>query len=47
MQTAFALDALRSSHPIEVPVRDALDIDQIFDRKHRLSAQIFLVLNAL
>lgn len=32
MQTAFALDALRSSHPIEVPVKDALDVDQIFDR---------------
>lgn len=31
MQTAFALDALRSSHPIEVPVKDALDVDQIFD----------------
>lgn len=31
MQTAYGLDALRSSHPIEVPVRDALDVDQIFD----------------
>jgi len=31
MQTAFTLDALRSSHPIEVPVKDALDVDQIFD----------------
>jgi len=31
MQTAFGLDALRSSHPIEVPVKDALDVDQIFD----------------
>lgn len=31
MQGAFALDALRSSHPIEVPVKDALDVDQIFD----------------
>jgi aminopeptidase N len=31
MQTAFNLDALRSSHPIEVPVKDALDVDQIFD----------------
>jgi len=31
MQTAFTLDSLRSSHPIEVPVRDALDVDQIFD----------------
>jgi aminopeptidase N len=31
MQTAFRLDALRGSHPIEVPVKDALDIDQVFD----------------
>lgn len=31
MQTAFQLDSLRSSHPIEVPVRDALEIGQIFD----------------
>lgn len=31
MQTAFTLDSLRSSHPIEVPVKDALDVDQIFD----------------
>ncbi|RDW83058.1 aminopeptidase [Coleophoma crateriformis] len=31
MQGAFSLDALRSSHPIEVPVRDALDVEQIFD----------------
>lgn len=31
MQNAFRLDALRGSHPIEVPVKDALDVDQIFD----------------
>ena len=31
MQTAFSLDALRNSHPIEVPVKDALDVDQVFD----------------
>ena len=31
MQPAFELDSLRSSHPIEVPVKDALDVDQIFD----------------
>jgi aminopeptidase N len=31
MQGAFNLDSLRSSHPIEVPVKDALDVDQIFD----------------
>ena len=30
-QPAFTLDSLRSSHPIEVPVKDALDVDQIFD----------------
>lgn len=31
MQAAFSLDALRSSHPIEVPVKNALEVDQIFD----------------
>lgn len=31
VQTAQQLDSLRSSHPIEVPVKDALEIDQIFD----------------
>ncbi|KAI9774858.1 MAG: hypothetical protein M1840_000074 [Geoglossum simile] len=31
VQIAFQLDSLRSSHPIEVPVKDALEIDQIFD----------------
>ncbi|KAL8970817.1 MAG: hypothetical protein Q9183_001347 [Haloplaca sp. 2 TL-2023] len=31
MQTAQQLDSLRASHPIEVPVKDALEIDQIFD----------------
>lgn len=31
VQTAFQLDSLRASHPIEVPVKDALEIDQIFD----------------
>ena len=31
MQTAQNLDALPSSHPIEVPVRDALEVEQIFD----------------
>jgi aminopeptidase N len=30
-QSAFALDALRTSHPIEVPVYDGLEVDQIFD----------------
>ncbi|KAK9450798.1 peptidase family M1-domain-containing protein [Limtongia smithiae] len=31
LQGALTLDALRQSHPIEVPVKSALDIDQIFD----------------
>jgi len=31
MQGAFQLDSLRTSHPIEVPVRNALEVDQIFD----------------
>ncbi|KAI9785509.1 MAG: hypothetical protein M1839_009250 [Geoglossum umbratile] len=31
VQTAFQLDSLRGSHPIEVPVKNALEIDQIFD----------------
>ncbi|ODQ81228.1 hypothetical protein BABINDRAFT_33484 [Babjeviella inositovora NRRL Y-12698] len=31
LQSALNLDALRGSHPIEVPVYSALDIDQVFD----------------
>ncbi|GAM83721.1 hypothetical protein ANO11243_017100 [Dothideomycetidae sp. 11243] len=31
MQSAFKLDSLRTSHPIEVPVKNALEVDQIFD----------------
>lgn len=31
LQGALSLDSLRQSHPIEVPVKSALDIDQIFD----------------
>lgn len=31
VQTAQQLDSLRGSHPIEVPVKDALEIEQIFD----------------
>ena len=31
LQSGLALDALRTSHPIEVPVRDPSDISQIFD----------------
>lgn len=31
VQLALNLDGLRNSHPIEVPIADALDIDQVFD----------------
>ncbi|PHH70717.1 hypothetical protein CDD82_6963 [Ophiocordyceps australis] len=31
MEAAFFLDGIRASHPIHVPVRDALDVNQIFD----------------
>lgn len=31
LQQALRLDGLRNSHPIKVPVNDALDIDQLFD----------------
>ncbi|EXJ93649.1 glutamyl aminopeptidase [Capronia coronata CBS 617.96] len=31
VQPALELDSLRASHPIEVPVRNALEVDQIFD----------------
>lgn len=31
VQEAFHLDSLRASHAIEVPVRNALEVDQIFD----------------
>jgi aminopeptidase N len=31
MSQAFDLDSIRGSHPIEVPVRSALDVSQIFD----------------
>ena len=31
MSQAFDLDSIRESHPVEVPVRNALDISQIFD----------------
>ena len=30
-QSALTLDSVRGSHPIEVPVKDALEVDQIFD----------------
>ncbi|KAI8630705.1 peptidase family M1 [Xylariaceae sp. FL1651] len=31
MEMAFKLDGMRSSHPVHVPVQDALDVNQIFD----------------
>ncbi|KAI5295685.1 hypothetical protein KEM52_000557 [Ascosphaera acerosa] len=31
-QSAEELDSLRASHPIEVPVKNALEVDQIFDK---------------
>ncbi|KAK8089149.1 hypothetical protein PG997_004110 [Apiospora hydei] len=31
LQSALGLDSLRSSHPIEVPVKRASEVDQIFD----------------
>jgi len=30
-EMAFKLDGMRASHPIHVPVKDALDVNQIFD----------------
>ncbi|KAH8691108.1 peptidase family M1-domain-containing protein [Talaromyces proteolyticus] len=32
VQEAFKLDSLRASHPIEVPVKNAIEVDQLFDR---------------
>jgi aminopeptidase N len=31
MGSAFSLDGIRASHPIHVPIYDALEVDQIFD----------------
>ncbi|XXH05230.1 hypothetical protein Hte_011655 [Hypoxylon texense] len=31
MEMAFRLDGMRASHPVHVPVKDALDVNQIFD----------------
>ena len=31
MQAAIELDSMRASHPVEVPVRSAVEVDQIFD----------------
>ncbi|KAK0648335.1 peptidase family M1-domain-containing protein [Cercophora newfieldiana] len=32
LEDAFSLDGMRASHPIQVVVRDALDVNQIFDK---------------
>lgn len=32
MTEAFLLDSVRASHPIQVPVRDVLEVNQIFDK---------------
>ncbi|KAK1833949.1 peptidase family M1-domain-containing protein [Podospora conica] len=32
MTDAFLLDSVRASHPIQVPVRDVLEVNQIFDK---------------
>ena len=31
MQNAFFLDSLRASHAVEVPIKDALEVEQVFD----------------
>ncbi|KAI0014943.1 peptidase family M1 [Xylariomycetidae sp. FL0641] len=31
MEMAFRLDGMRASHPVHVPVKDVLDVNQIFD----------------
>lgn len=47
LQQALSLDGFRSSHPIQVPVVDALDIDQLFDAISYLKgASIILMLSS-
>lgn len=49
LQQALNLDGLRNSHPIEVPVVDALDIDQVFDAISYLkgASTILMISNSL
>ncbi|ODV68811.1 hypothetical protein HYPBUDRAFT_105481 [Hyphopichia burtonii NRRL Y-1933] len=49
LQAALDLDSLRNSHSIEVPVNDALDIDQLFDEISYLkgSSTILMISNYL
>lgn len=44
VQLALTLDGLRNSHPIEVPVNDALDIDQVFDAILYLKGSLVLLM---
>ena len=47
LQMAFQLDSLRASHPIEVPVRDALEVDQVFDAiSYRKGSSVIRMLSA-
>lgn len=47
LQTALKLDGLRNSHPIKVPVMNALEIDQLFDQISYLKgASTILMLSA-
>lgn len=47
LQTALKLDGLRNSHPIKVPVKNALQIDQLFDQISYLKgASTILMLSA-
>lgn len=49
LQKSLHLDGLRSSHPIHVPVIDAVDIDQLFDAisYHKGSSIILMLSNYL
>lgn len=49
MELAFTLDGLRNSHPIHVPVRDALDVNQVFDHisYHKGCSSIRMLANHL
>lgn len=44
MHAAFKLDSMRASHPIEVPVKNAIDVDQIFDAISYRKGKIFITI---
>ncbi|KAN0079201.1 Peptidase family M1 domain containing protein [Elaphomyces granulatus] len=47
VQNAFQLDSLRASHPIEVPVKNALEIGQIFDHiSYRKGSSVIRMLSS-